>query len=379
MRDNVACSVVGTCLSDKDLQGILKRVRLKPDPGLPSYELHAFFVQSICEDGAVARGVQKLLDRRHEGIVRRIGREQCPEALEKIWEDEYRSGRISGVYWALNTHAHIPNDLHVRAFGEVHMLSHILGRALHVEIESLDAMKARIDDLEALLQRARRRHIDSVSKRDERIRDLETRLLTTAGRELAQNSDGIDAVGALRQGRSGATETAKHTRALLSARQRARQAESETAKLMQEVERLKRQNWTLSSELHRLNDADADRDDCPGAAACQLNLPKDERLRILYLGGRESSIEQLKLIAERAAADFYHHDGGVEESFHKIEPLISKCHVVFCPLDCISHRACLHAKGQCKREAKNFVTLPSAGQTTFARALRNLTGAIETV
>jgi Uncharacterized protein conserved in bacteria (DUF2325) len=49
--------------------------------------------------------------------------------------------------------------------------------------------------------------------------------------------------------------------------------------------------------------------------------------------------------------------------------------VVFCPIDCISHHACLKAKHLCRRLAKPFVPLRSSSATCFARAIEAWHGA----
>ena len=130
IRDNLECSLVGTCLSDGDLKKLLKRCGLYAKEGIPSYELHGYFTHQIKSDNPIARATQKLLDRRHDGAVRLVGQSHG-DALVKLWDTEFAAGRIPGIYWAFLTHNHIPHDLHSRIFGEVHMLSHVLGRTVH--------------------------------------------------------------------------------------------------------------------------------------------------------------------------------------------------------------------------------------------------------
>ena len=43
---------------------------------------------------------------------------------------------------------------------------------------------------------------------------------------------------------------------------------------------------------------------------------------------------------------------------------------MLCPVDCVSHGACLRAKRFCKRAAKPFVPLRSAGLSSFVGGLR---------
>lgn len=369
MRDNVACSVVGTCLSDGDLQNVLKRVKLTSKPGLASYDLHAFFVEAMSSDTALTRAVQKLLDRRHNGILKRVGRTVCTTELRALWRHEYEAGRIPGIYWAFQTYSHIPHELHVHAFGEVHMLSHVLGRSVHADIENVDALRMRVTDLESLVRRLRRRHSKIVSEKEQRIRALEHQLLD--GRHQLAIDNALAGPPREFNGAAQSGEAGKHARALFSARERARQSDIRNTELCAQVEHLKREVRRL--EL-RIAAPEPGGSECPGAQACELKLPKDERLRVLYLGGRSGSVDQLRSIAEQASADFFHHDGGQQESFHKIGPMIEKCHIVFCPVDCVSHRACLLAKDECKRLSKGFVPLLSAGQTTFKRALSEIRG-----
>ena len=154
----------------------------------------------------------------------------------------------------------------------------------------------------------------------------------------------------------------------MAARERARRAESRIAELEHELRALR--SRPLRSEAASL--APSKQDECPGASACRLNLPEGETLKVLYLGGRTGGISKLREIARGASAELHHHDGGQQQAFGRISDLVSQCHVVFCPVDCISHRACLHAKDLCRRRDKVFVPLRSSGGETFARALEQI-------
>ena len=357
VRDHVECSIVGTCLTHADLLGIVKRCRLRVNADLPAYDLHAHFVEAVRKDGPLARGMQKLLDRRHEGILRIVGRAQSREELEQIWEREYGAGRIAGAYWAFQTYSDVPKDLHARIFGEVHMLSHVLGRTVHAAAERSSELEARVADLEAKIARDSERHRQALQERDNQIAMLRSRAIASMQSPLTQQQT--------LEGKRGS----KRDRAVLAARERAKLAEAR-------VDELLRQNAALRERVLRAERAAASagpEEECPGAAACRLELPQNEKLKVLYLGGRTGSIEQLRAIAEAASAEFHHHDGGIEQSSQRIGDMVARCHVVFCPVDCISHRACLFAKQQCQRTQKAFVPLRSAGGATFRQALCEIT------
>ncbi len=354
MRDHVECSVIGTCLSQADLQTILAKCRLKAAADLPAYDLHAYFVEAVRRDGPVARAVQKLLDRRHEGILRIVGRTEDPTELGAIWDREQAAGRIPGAYWALQTHSHVPQGLHKRVFGEVHMLSHVLGRTVHATAERASELASRIADLERHLHRQAERHADALAVRDAELDRLRRKLVATSATPRVWEP---------RVARARVRHD-KRDRALSVARERARMAEARAAALMSE-------NSDLRERLTRLRVAQpADGTKCPGVSACRVRLRSQEPLRVLYLGGRTGSIEQLREIARSASAEFHHHDGGREQAFARIGELIERCHVVFCPVDCINHRACLLAKHHCQRARKAFVPLRSSGGSTFREALR---------
>ena len=50
--------------------------------------------------------------------------------------------------------------------------------------------------------------------------------------------------------------------------------------------------------------------------------------------------------------------------------LVSRCDVVFFPVDCVSHDAVLNVKAACRQIGRRFVPLRSAGLTTLLSALR---------
>jgi hypothetical protein len=90
---------------------------------------------------------------------------------------------------------------------------------------------------------------------------------------------------------------------------------------------------------------------------------------ILYVGGRCHLLPHLRARAEARSARLLHHDGGRGEALQALESLVDRADIVFCPIDCISHHACLKAKHLCRRLAKPFVPLRSSSATCFARAI----------
>lgn len=356
MRGNVNCSVVGTCLSDGDLEAVLARCGLQRDPSMRNYDLHGYFAKAIGGDCAVARSVQKLLDNRHEGMVRKVGRIADASELAGLWDREVAAGRVPGAYWAFMTWDHIPVDLHARVFGEVHMLSHLMGRTAQAAASRLSELEATISALEVRLSRMRLQHDDALRDRDRQILALQDRLLTK------QPADGTSAPSPRRFADRRARAEEKRDRALIAARQRARTAEAQVATLQSRLACVQR-----AARLAAPADALPERRTLPHRASHE-----EKFIRVLYVGGLTRGIQKLRDAAFEEKAELVHHDGGVEEAVARIDELLDRCHAVFCPIDCVSHSACIRAKQLCRKHGKAFVPLRSAGVTSFRRALAGL-------
>src|SRR5262249_27681177 len=143
---------------------------------------------------------------------------------------------------------------------------------------------------------------------------------------------------------------------------RARQAEAENASLRAALATLERTQYREKQQSPQ---------GCSCCPAASVPCGLDGR-RILYLGGRKSVLPHLKSAAEAREAILLVHDGGMEDSSHRIEELVGGCDAVVCPIDCISHGACKLAKVLCRRFNKPFLPIPSASRSGFERALDQL-------
>ena len=92
--------------------------------------------------------------------------------------------------------------------------------------------------------------------------------------------------------------------------------------------------------------------------------------RVAYVGGRSGIVGYFRALVERLNGQFIHHDGGIEDHEGQLGRILGQADVVLCPVDCVSHRACLRAKQFCKRAAKPFVPLRTAGLSSFVTGLR---------
>jgi hypothetical protein len=92
----------------------------------------------------------------------------------------------------------------------------------------------------------------------------------------------------------------------------------------------------------------------------------------LYVGGRDCQVAHLRAIASRHGAELIHHDGGLREAVSRIDTVLPSVDCVFCPIDCISHDACLRVKTGCKKFGVTFVPLRNGSKSSLERALQTM-------
>ena len=92
----------------------------------------------------------------------------------------------------------------------------------------------------------------------------------------------------------------------------------------------------------------------------------------LYVGGRDCQVAHLRQIAGNFDAELIHHDGGLREAVSRIDTLLPSVDCVFCPIDCISHDACLRVKSGCKKFGKTFIPLRNGSKSSLERALQTM-------
>ncbi len=92
----------------------------------------------------------------------------------------------------------------------------------------------------------------------------------------------------------------------------------------------------------------------------------------LYVGGRDCQVAHLRQIAESFGAELLHHDGGLREAVSRIDRVLPSVDCVFCPIDCISHDACVRVKSGCKKFGKAFVPLRNGSKSSLERALQTM-------
>ena len=361
---NLHCSIIGTCLSTGELRQVLKKLGVA-SPDSTDHELHGTAVGLASRHDKAAKLLNKALDERHRLAINRFAKATDEAGVRALWCEAVRGGEIPGAYWATLSHPAATHALVRDAFGEVHMLSHLVGAANRADIRRLCQLEADNAELLGQLERQQVALRYAVVARDATIQELREALAQRIVTE-PHVADGNNIM--LRQlvvdlERRLATEVRRGAvlgQRLIAAQtavgeQRATraQAEREAGALRRELEIVE------ASILAGCGDSKAI------APEPQLN-----GVRLLYVGGRPHHIARLRAMTERSGATFLHHDGGVEHHLNLLGGLISQAQFVVFPVDCISHHAAHAVKQQCRQVDKRFIPLRSASATSLLAALR---------
>ena len=347
------CSILGTCLATPDLTALARKLRIALPASATDYEIHGYFVQQSTQEGPVARALQRLLDHRYEGALRRVGRLHDAAALDALWEEFKASGRITGGYWALLSHRHVPQELRARVFGEAHMMSHLQGAAVRdraTRVDQLERENAELRERTARLARSAQEAQAAIEERDRRIAALSDRLALAVAAGARPETSAAPSIRLERK-------LAKRERSLAGARTRARDLEAEVERLTREVAALRDRPRPARVEI------------APGQPSMRPSALSGGACRLLYVGGRPGLVPHLRDVAQRRQASLVHHDGGKEETLQRIDDLVERADAVLCPVDCVSHSACLRVKHLCQRHDKPFLPLKSSSRSCFTRAL----------
>lgn len=360
------CSVVGTCVSTSELRHILDKAGIAVD-GASDHELHGRGVTAAGETGVASKLLHKALDRRHRQSVNQFAKAKSDEDVRSLWRDAVKSGDIPGAYWAALTHPATSDDLVRLMFGEVHMLSHLVGAANRADIRRLSALEDENAQLQEKLRRQQEQLREGFTSRDEKIRDLSA-LLTRRLTDDAVRGQQIDI-------------SAEHTALTRLVAELERRLTAESGRRSALEKRIERLNADLSREREARSAAEKreaslrdeleaiDADLTTSADADSDPAIRLDGLSFLYVGGRPHQVTHVRARAEQLGANFLAHDGGVEERNSVLAGLVSRADVVMFPVDCVSHNAVAAVKRLCRQASKPFMPLRSGGVGSFIAAL----------
>jgi hypothetical protein len=166
------CSIVGTCLSTMDLRKIVAKCTELSCKEPSDLTVHEVAVRAARHHDTAGRLLHTALARRHERSIKRFNKAQNTHEVRLLWDEALRSGDIPGAYWALLTHWATTDELIKLAFGDVHMLSHLVGAANRADIRRLTALEAERAELALKVEKQQAQLREAIVTRDDTIRRL---------------------------------------------------------------------------------------------------------------------------------------------------------------------------------------------------------------
>ncbi len=385
LDSGVHCAVIGTCLTVRELHQLMRKVSIKIDPNASDYDIHRAFVGISRAPGKAAKLIHKQLDQKYRQPIRESSRLSTSKELEQLWEEAQKEGEIAGVFWALLTDMRASPALIDRIYGEVHMLSHLSGASVRIDLQELTRTKRRLNDLETAKSQAESVHRRQLKKQEvsimaleEHIKELEAQLkarndelerlslyVDKARTEQlnALNEDLLNQLArSLKRLEESHDESKKWKRIAEHSTNRNIRLEAQLAEVRAEREALEN---TLQPLLqNRQSESECLGDECERKDLCGRC--------ILYVGGRAKQYAHFRDLVERNNGRFLHHDGGREDNPKRLGAILSKADAVVCPLDCVSHDAVNRLKRLCESNAKRLVLIPRSSLASFARGLHEV-------
>lgn len=382
-----SCPIVGTCLTTAELRKLATRVQLILPQGASDYELHGCFVTLAKRADRPAKIVQKYLDKKFYRQMKRFAKAETDEQIWALWTEMADAGDIPGAFWSVMRHQGASEKILAQIYGEVHMLSHLVGASTRADLRRLAETQAKVDRLETALAERKTVLRDAVAVWKRRAMDLERDLAAERARRERAERERISlrelletkSVAELDRDRKALAAQLERTQDLLLL------SEAESRRQALIIEGNYREEALLRSQL-----AERDREvealelalleslqpqtPCGGAcdnpAACPC--PRLRGKCVLYVGGRSGLKGQYRLLGERFGCQVLHHDGGVEQSPHHLQQLLTKADAVVCPVDCVSHDACAMVKRMCRGSMKPVLFARSSGLSSLASSLAAL-------
>jgi len=372
LHTSLHCSIIGTCLTQGELRRLLRRLKVEGADTAGDHDLHMLGVLLASRPKEGAKLLQKMLDHRHRLAINRFAKAKDEAEVTALWDAGMKDGDIPGAYWALLTHPLSSNQLTRRVFGDVHMLSHLVGATNRADIRRLRELQEQNAALSQRVDVIQRRLRDDVSERDRTIQRLNELLAQKTAEEKRLTARANDAGNFL--------DVIRELERRLDDEITRRQAAEANLELMAaayedatracnnavgERDALCRELASVESQI----DAVLQPDDEPSFGSIDLS-----GMTVLYVGGRAKQMPQLRALIERLNGSFRHHDGGMEDSTALLPGLASRADVAVFPVDCVSHNAVAMIKRLCDQFGKPYLPLRTSSVTSLLAALTDMGG-----
>jgi hypothetical protein len=375
LDSHLHCSIIGTCLTTHELRRLVPRFTDLDRQHASDLEIHHAAVELAIAGDAGGKALHKALDERYAGALRRFSQARDEEGVLALWNEALKNGDIPPAYWALMTHPYATMPVRQAAFGELHMLSHLVGAANRADIRRLVALEEENAALRDKLERQQNRLHEVTTERDAAIAELSGQIIklsAQAGRQRsADTASLVDEVKTLQEKLAEANQRlALHTSRREAAEQRALQEQGTALALRESRDQALALLKVVQSECHALERATLDALEQPEMRRAGLDSVRGKR--VVYVGGRPGSNAALKALVSSAGGELVVHDGGLEDRKGLLAAALPGADLVVFPVDCIDHDSMNTLKRVCERHQVTYHPLRTASVASFIDLIARL-------
>lgn len=377
LDSHLHCSIIGTCLSTHELRKLVPKYTDLDRQRATDLEIHHTAVELAIEGGAGGKALHKALDERYAGAIRQFDKAKDAEAVLALWKEALKNGDIPPAYWALMTHPQTSMSVRQAAFGDLHMLSHLVGAANRADIRRLVALEEENASLRAKIDRQQNRMQEMSAQRDAAAQELETH----AARANTQGTNEVAELRAeirmLREALTARDErVALHTSRREAAEQRVVAEQESTRALRARLDEMDVFVKTLQAEASAMERTLLDSHDA-GLDNNAAQRPADalsvlHDTRVIYVGGRPGSSQAIRRLVEAAGGQLTVHDGGIEDRKGLLASALPGADMVVFPVDCIDHDSMNMLKRVCERSQIAWYPLRTASVASFVELIGRL-------
>ena len=347
---------------------------------MQSFERDGAAVELSTAGGVVAKELNKALDTRHALAIKKFRAAHDEGALTALWREALANGDVAGAYWAVMTHPAATFELRTLAFGDVHMLSHLVGASNRADLRRVVALEEECERLKEANVRQQARLQELGVEHAAAVADMAV-LASALKAQLERHGP----VSSERLAQELAAELAQ-ARAALAERDQKLALHSER-RHDAEHKLLARQSQDAAqqSALQQAADAaDAVRREAQGlelalmqtlegrAQADGATLPGLRDKCVLYVGGRPGTTAMLAKLVAAAGGELLVHDGGIEDRRGLLAAVVPRAQLVVFPVDCVGHNAMQVAKQTCGRLGIACHPIRSASVASFVELVQRL-------
>ena len=366
------CPIIGGCFEVGELRTLMGKVMHFP-PGTSDFVLHTTAVGACETRSPLAELLQRQLEKRFQMTVRRLAPAKDAETLRQHWQAAARSGsEIPATLWAAWTHPACDTLLEHDLYADIHMIQHQVGSGARTDLKTLARIKDENSQLRQQLDKAQSEAEAGRREKAEATQQLAQRIAELRAEQVGRDACIANLTAQLNQLREALPEL--RDREALA--RRARDAEARLTALDAYMALQQQEIEQLRERFHRQCQAIATtlKDDVSPEALAKAPETLSGKC-ILCVGGRSGAVDAYRQLVEQRGGRFLHHDGGLEESLHRIDGALAAADLVICQTGCISHNAYWRVKEQCKRSGKPCVFVKGSGISSFGRVIGAACGA----